>query len=240
MEQPAVLDASVQRQLDDIDKKLDFLTAQLEESQRRNRVRDELNEDLVRVGREAFQAAIGELDEVAQHFDTKDLLFLVKTLMRNVKTLVSVVQQFQSVYDLAQDVQPLGKEMFNTLLKRLEKMDEKGYFEFARETALIADTIVTSFEVEDVRLLRQNITHLLMTVKNLTQPEMLTTMNNAVDFYRKMEFHPDDTITYRRLIGELRKPETKRGIAFLVQFLQRMSEESPATNVHSINRTRSE
>ena len=213
----------VQQQLHDINEKLDYLTAQIQRWDRQQRVREELQEDLVRIGREAFQAMVVELDEVAAHFDSKDLLALVKTLLRNVDTLSGAVQQMQSAADLLQDVRPLTKEMFDHLLERLEQMDRMGYFEFMRELSGVLDEVVTAFGPDDVRLLRENVVSILLTVKNLTQPEMLATMDNFVHFYRTMEVPAREDATYRQLLVELRKPETKRGLAFLLQFLQRLS-----------------
>lgn len=213
----------VQDQLNEVNRKLDYLTSQIAKWERQQRVKEELQDDLVRIGREAVQAVVMELDEVAVHFDLKDLRALVKTLLRNVTTISAAVQQMQSAADLLGDVRPLTKEMFDHIVERLDEMDRMGYFEFAREFSGVLDEVVTTFTPEDVRLLRENIASILLTVKNLTQPEMLATMNNFVQFYRTMEAPAEQHATYRQLVRELRNPETKRGMVFLIQFLQRLS-----------------
>lgn len=213
----------LQEQLDHLNAKLDRVLDHIQEQERARRVREELQDEMVRIGREAFQGMVVELDEVAHHFDNQDVWYLVKNLMRNVNTLTALVEQMESATDLLEDVRPLGKDMFNQALERFDELDRKGYFAFLQELSLIADEIVTSFSVDDVRLLRKNITGILLTVKNMTQPEMLDTVNVALDFYRHLEAKPASKVTYRQLLRELRKPETRRGMAFLIEFLQRMS-----------------
>ena len=54
-----------------------------------------------------------------------------------------------------------------------------------REFGRIIDNIVTHYGVEDVRMLADNVVTILDTVKNLTQPEMLKSVDNAVKVFRK-------------------------------------------------------
>jgi len=76
--------------------------------------------------------------------------------------------------------------------------------------------------VEDVRLLRENIATILLTVKNITQPEMLSRVNNALNFFQEMDVEVDKNIGYWQIMKALRDPELKRGIAFLIQFIKNM------------------
>jgi uncharacterized protein YjgD (DUF1641 family) len=102
-------------------------------------------------------------------------------------------------------------------------MDKKGYFEFFKESVQIVDTVVTSFSIEDVRLLRENIASILLTVKDMTQPEMLNTINNALSFFRKMDIEVEKDISYFQIMREMRNPEVKQGIVFMLEFLKNMA-----------------
>ncbi len=167
--------------------------------------------------------AVEELDEVAQHFDTRDLLFLMKKFLRNIRTINRLVDKLESWSDFVEDATPLSKEMFNELMNKLDELDKKGFFQFMEEALKIVDTIITSFTVEDVKLLRENITFILLTIKNLTQPEMLTTINNMVGFYKQMDIVIEQDISLLKLLKELRDPQTRKGMAFMIQFLKNMA-----------------
>lgn len=206
------------QQLLEIHQKLDLLTAQMREQQRRQRELQELKEDLTIIGKDIFQSAVQELDEVAHHFDTTDLLYLLKKLLRNTRNLTKLMDQMESTADFVQDAAPLGKQVLNHLLDTLSELESKGYFDFTRELFNILDTIVTSFTLNDVKLLRENITAILLTVKNLTQPEMLSSVNNALHFFQKMDVEIEKDISYWQILKAMRDPEMKRGIAFLIQF----------------------
>lgn len=213
---------SIELQIQEINRKLDFITAQVQLQQRRQREFEELKEDLTVIGKDIFQAATKELDEVAHHFDTTDLLYLLKKLLRNVRNLSKMMDQVESAVDLMQDAAPLGKQVVGQIMDTLQQLDEKGYFDFSREFLKIVDTVVTTFSVEDVRLFRENVATILLTLKNLTQPEMLGTVNNALDFFKKMDVEVDKKISYWQIMKELRDPEMKRGIAFTIKFMKNL------------------
>ena len=221
----------IEQQIQDIHQKLDFITEQLKEQQRRQREFQELKQDLMLIGKDVFQVATVELDEVAQHFDTEDLLYLFKKLLRNTRNLAKMMDQIESAADFFKDAAPLGKQIVNQLMETLEDFEKKGYFDFARESFNILDTIVTSFSIEDMKLLRENITSILLTVKSLTQPEILSAMNNAVGFFQKMDVDTHEDVSYWKIIKQLHDPELKRGIAFMIQFMKNMV--SPNENEQS-------
>jgi len=214
---------NMEQQLADINQKLDFITATMAEYQRKQREMDELKNDLTLIARDVFDSAVTELNEVAPYFDTGDLVHLLKKLLRNTRNINRLLTQMESVEGLFQDLKPLGKQMFDQMLETLDEMDRKGYFEFMKEATKIVDTIVTSFSVEDVRLLRENITSILLTIKGITQPDMLQTVNSALQFFKKMDITIDRDISYGMLLKEIRDPEVKKGLLFMLEFVKSMA-----------------
>ncbi len=212
----------IEHQIDEINRKLDSITSYMQQQERRRREWDELKTDLTYIGKDIFQSAVQELDEVAYTFDTTDLLYLLKKLLRNTRNFSALLDQVESASDFLKDATPLSKDVFSQLLETLAEIEQKGYFDFGREMLKVLDTVVTSFTPEDVKLLRENITAILMTVKNLTQPQMLGSVNNALHFFQKMDVAVDQKITYWQLLKELRDPELKRGLAFVIQFMKNM------------------
>ena len=221
---------TIQTQLQDIHQKLDFITEQMRETQRRQKELQELKDDLTIIGKDMFNAAVEELDDVAPYFETKDLVHLLKKLLRNTKNLTRILGQLESAEDLFKDLQPLGKEIFDEVLDTLNKLDQKGYFEFFRESFQIIDTIVTSFSIDDVKLLQENVVSILLTVKGMTQPEMLQTIDNALGFFRKMDIVVEKDVSYFQIMKEMRNPEVKKGIIFMLEFLKNMAKPNEQTN----------
>jgi len=213
----------LEKELQEIHQKLDFISDQMRAYQRRQREMTELKDDLSLIAKDVFNAAVDELEDVAPYFDTADLMHLLKKLLRNTKNLSRLLTQLESAEDLYKDLQPLGKHMFDQMMDTLNELDKKGYFEFFAESAKIIDTIVTSFSVEDVRSLRENITSILLTVKSMTQPEMLSTIDNALGFFRKMDITVEKDISYFKIMKELRNPEVKQGLIFMLEFVKSMA-----------------
>lgn len=222
----------LQKEIQSLHEKLDFLTEQMKRQQQQQREFKELKDDMALIGKDMFNAAVTELQDVAPYFDTGDIIHLVKRLLRNVRNLNKMLEHMESAQDLFNDLQPLGKQIYIEIMETLNELDRKGYFEFFSEAAKIVDTVVTSFSVEDVRLLRENITTILLTVKSMTQPEMLSSVNNALSFFGKMDIDIDQDIRMMDLFRRMRDPEVKKGMAFMLEFVKSM-----AQNGHKVKQT---
>ena len=120
---------ALEKELKDIHQKLDFISDQMKENQRRQKEMTELKNDLSLIAKDVFDAAVDELEDVAPYFDSADLVHLLKKLLRNTKNLTRLLTQLESAEDLFNDIQPLGKQMFDQLLDTLNEFDQKGYFE---------------------------------------------------------------------------------------------------------------
>ncbi len=220
----------LQQELKSIHEKLDFLTGQLKQQQQYQREMKELKDDLGIISKDMFNAAVTELEDVAPYFDTGDIVHLLKRLLRNVRNLNKMMEHLESAQDLFADLQPLGKQVFDEIMETMNELDRKGYFEFFSEGFKILDTIVTSFSVEDVRHLRENITTIILTIKNLTQPEMLSSVDNALSFFSKMDIDIDHEISMMELFRKMRDPEVKKGMAFMLEFVKSMAQNGKNIN----------
>ncbi|RMG67296.1 MAG: DUF1641 domain-containing protein [Calditrichaeota bacterium] len=194
----------------------------LESQAQRQEALSELGEEVSRISREALPGLTRELESLSEDFDSRDLVELGRQLLQNLRHLNGLLGQLDALADLGTDLSPVLRQAVQQLTDTLEQLEKKGYFDFLREALAIVDTIVTSFSAEDVRLLRENITYILLTIKNMTQPEMLSTLNNVLNFYRRMDIEIAQEVSYRQLFHELRQPQTRRGLAFLLEFLKRM------------------
>ncbi len=227
---------TVQQQIEKLNDKLNIIIEEIELQKRHRREMDDLKDDLMRVAKDLYQSAIIEFEQVQDHLNTGDILHLGKKLLRNVNTISKSIEQLESLKDFLRDAAPLSRESFINLLNKLDEYDRKGYFRFFKELGIILDNIVTSFSSEDVKSLGSNIVTILNTIKNLTQPEMLNSINNAVAVYNKMDIKTSDKISLISLLKEFNTPEMKRGLAFAIQFLKNISvnDSKELTNVKNL------
>ncbi len=220
----------MQTQIDEINKKLDIILEEIDLQRRHRREMEDLKDDLLRVSRDVYATTVEELDEISEHIQTGDVLHLGKKLLRNVKNINGMFDQLESMNDLLKDIAPVSREIIIDFMKKLDEFDRKGYFDFMREMNRAVDNIVESFTVDDVRALADNIVTILETVKNLTQPDMLHAINNALTVYKKLDFEVDEKVSYFTLFKTMNTPEMRRGLAFAIRFLKSMVERTPQTN----------
>lgn len=214
----------IQPQIDSINNKLDLILEEIAFQKKHRQEMDDLKEDLMRVGNDLYRTAVSELEEVHDHIQTGDILHLSKKLLRNVNNLSKMFDQLESARDFINDASPLFRESIIDLMKNLDEFDRKGYIQFVKELRGVADNIVTSFSTEDVKNLGENVVTILNTVKNLTQPDMLHAINNAVTVYTNLDIEIEKDVSVFKLMKEFNTPEVKRGLAFGLQFLKNIAE----------------
>jgi uncharacterized protein YjgD (DUF1641 family) len=212
-----------QNQIDEINYKLNIILEEIELQRQHRRMMEDLKDDLYRVGKDLYETAIVELEEVHDHINTGDILHLGKKLLRNVNNLSKAFDQMESVRDFARDVSPLVRESILDMMKKFDEFDRKGYFQFAKEMRKAMDNVVTNYSAEDVKLLGENIVTILDTVKNLTQPDMLQAINNAVAVYKNIDIKVDEKVSLMSLLKEMNSPEVRRGLAVGLKFLKNLA-----------------
>lgn len=228
------MEKSIQEQIDQINKKLDLILEEIELQKKARREMEDLKDDLMRVGKDLYQTAVVELDQIHDHVNTRDILHFGKYMLRNVNTISKVVQQLESTKDFLNDAAPLLREYIVDFMAKMDEYDRKGYFEFIKESQNIADKIVTSFSKEDVKALGDNIVTILNTVKSLTQPDMLEAVNNALGVYKKLNIHVNEKVTLSTMLKEMNSPEVRKGLVFALRFLKSLAEQPQNNNLITI------
>jgi len=110
------------------------------------------------------------------------------------------------------------------MLQRFDRLEQKGYFRFMKAAVAIFDNIVTHYSEDDIRLLADNITTILDTVKVATQPEVMTSVQNAVAIYRDIEVEIPERMSTFALIKQLFDPEVRRSLGTGLGILKKVSE----------------
>ena len=222
----AIHTPEVQDQINAINQKLDIVLEEITiQKQKRQEVED-LVTDLSIIGNDMFKASVDELDHAGVELDSEALKSLFFKLLRNVGTLNELVEMMESATDLAKDAAPIIHQLGLQGISQMNELEKKGYFEFIKELFTVVDNVVTHFSKEDIRLLAENVVTILETIKNLTQPDMLGAMNNAVNIYKKIETHDILEYSLWKAFKEMRSPEMRKGIGFMITFLKNIADES--------------
>jgi len=222
----------VQHNIDQINKKLDVIMEEIEFQKRHRREMEDLKDDLMRVGTDLYQTAVEELEEVSDQVNSGDMIFLGKKLLRNINNITQSFELLENAKGFLEDFKPISRELVFDAMKKMDEFDRKGYFHFLKELETVADKIVTSFTVEDVKALGDNIVTILNTVKELTQPEMLSALSNAVQVYKNLDIRVDEKVSYLSLAKKINTPEMRKGIDFGIRFLKSLAEMGNERNIN--------
>jgi uncharacterized protein YjgD (DUF1641 family) len=223
-------DQNIQTQINELNRKMDLILDNVNQQRLKAEAVEDLVKDLSIVGKEIYDSSVEELENQQVSIDPDALKIIAVKLIKNIENIGNVVSIFESATDFVKDAGPIANEMIIEATKKLHTFEQKGYFEFFAAFGNVIDNIVTNFSKEDVTQLADNISTILMTVKNLTQPEMLEAVNNAVKVYQSMEVDNVPEYSIWKLMRELNKPEMKKALGFAVTFLKNIANQPKNSN----------
>lgn len=207
---------------------VDTLTQYVEDQRRRQREWDELKADLVPIVNDVYAVAVEQLNEVEPYVQLEDLMYLAKRVARNTHNIERVLDQLESLFDLVQDASPIVNDAVLMAVEQLDAMERRGYFALMKEGLYVLDNVVEAFGPEDARQLGDNVVTILTTIKEMTQPEIMGTVQNLAGTMRKAETEVQEVPTsFWSILKQLRDPQTRRGLALTLQMLKAVGEEYP-------------
>jgi len=224
----------MQPELMELNQKLDALTAQVaylteqaQAAERSRAEREELVHDVMPIAKDALNLATVHLQDVEEYVRLDDLLLMLKKLVRHGPQLEALLDQLDAVFDLVETVNPIALEAVTKATTMMDELERKGYFAFGESGLRLVDNVVTSFTKEDVDRLGDNVVLLLNTVKDMTQPEMLTFVRNTLAASEKALEEPVNT-SLGALLSQLRDPQVRRGLALTLRILKTVGAQSAA------------
>jgi uncharacterized protein YjgD (DUF1641 family) len=213
--------------MDALEQKLDLVLEYVNQQRLKSDAIDDLVADVSLIGKDIYNSSVVELENQSVELDPDELRQLGINLLKNIRHFNEMLELLDSMMDLKKDAGPILNELIIEFTKNLHALESKGYFEFARELGAIADNIVTNFTPQDIRLLADNIVLMLQTLKNITQPEMLQAVNNAVKVYGSMQTEDIKPYSVWKAAREMNSPEMKSALGFVIAFMKNMSNTNP-------------
>ncbi|MBT8478626.1 MAG: DUF1641 domain-containing protein [Gemmatimonadetes bacterium] len=160
-----------------------------------------------------------------------DLAISLAEINRKLDAVVDVTEdlarQLESFEDLREDLVPIAHEGMLIAYRKLNELEQAGVIDFLKESAGVFHTISTSFTQEDVRALGENVVHMLRTVRNLTQPEVLELADKAALGLKEAPIEPLGRIG---LLRSFRDPEVRKGLTMFLGVLREMGSDSDAND----------
>jgi len=207
------------QKLDLLSTQVAYLTEQAQISARAREERQELFDTLMPIASDGMRLVENELEDVQAYLNPQDLIRLMKKAVRNLAIFEGLLDQMSSVNDLIGISAQISKEGVDKASEIFGKLEQKGYFQFAQSGARMVDNIVTSFSPEDADKLGDNIVLILNTVKDMTQPEIMSFVRNTLQVAEREVEKPVNT-SLGAILGQLNDPAVRRGLALTLRVLR--------------------
>ena len=219
-----------------VNERIDLLTEQvalIAEEMRQQRIQRERWTDLVSdsapVVSGAFDMVSRELESLSDDVTVEDAVQLARTMARAVPTMEALLRQLESLSALGEEIVPLGAPAMATLTSTFQELEDKGYFAFAKGGAEIVDKVVTSFTEDDIDALGDNVVLILNTVKEMTQPEVMTLLQRTALTAQDVDDEFAEAPSTFALLKQMRDPQTRRGLGRVMTMLRTIGAEQPAS-----------
>jgi tRNA 2-thiouridine synthesizing protein E len=134
--------------------------------------------------------------------------------------LRELVERQRKTEELFTELTPIARLMLASATTRLGELERKGYFAFAEEAGYVAQRIVESYEPKDVRAFGDAIVSILDTVRTMTQPEVLSVIEEAT----AVVAHADraEPIGLVGMVRATRQEEVQKGMAVMMELLRKL------------------
>ena len=218
-------DKNIQMQIDALDKKLDLILGYVHQQKLQANMVEDLVGDLSIIGKDAYDSTVLELDKRQVEIDPSELTGLAVSFLRNIGNLKTVMDTLEMAVDLGKEVGPIANEVIIDFTKQMNTLEQKGYFDFIREIGPVIDNVVKGFSPQDLKELANSIVSILTIIKEMTQPEVLNIMQNAIKAFNSMETESVPSYSVWKLMREMNSPEMKKALGYGITFMKNVSKD---------------
>lgn len=219
-------DKLIQEQINDINRKLDLLIDEVTIQRQNREAVNDLIDDVAVIGKDVFKNMVTQLDDAGIELDSEALSSLVMKLIRNIGSFGMVLETLESLNDLTKDMTPIVKQIGLDGINKFNELEQKGYFEVINQLGITIDTVMSRYSREDLRKLSENLIPVADTLMILADPRVLEKINSITTTLRDIKTNEIEEYSVWRMIREMRKPEVKKSIGFIMAFLSIINEKN--------------
>lgn len=220
----------INERLDALEIKIDLLLEHVNQQRLNSNVIEDLIGDLSIIGKDFYDTTVEELDKRQVEIDPAEVTDLMISFLRNIENFKVVMNTFEMAIDLTKEMGPIANEAIIDFTKKMAVLEQKGYFELIKDFGPVIDNIVKGLTPQDMKDLAENVMLILHTVKDITQPNMLKSIDNAVHMYASIETEDIPSYSIWRLLREMNSPEMKKAFGFAITFMKNMSQNTKQNN----------
>ena len=178
---------TINKRLDALESKIDIILEHVNLQRLNTQSITDLTNDFAIIGKDFYDTSVEELDKRNVELDPAEITDLLITFLRNIKNIREMLNMVEMGFDLLKELGPILNETLIDFIKKFGELERDGYFEFVKNLYPIIDNIVKGLTKEDLKGLADNIMLIIYTVKDITQPNMLKSIDNAVRIYSSIE-----------------------------------------------------
>jgi uncharacterized protein YjgD (DUF1641 family) len=212
---------NIQDQINEINYKLDRVLEFVEHQHGKREEFDDLVEDLSIVAKDAFSSTVTALDKAGVELDTSGLESLIIKLIRNAGTFNEMLDLLESARDFVADVTPVLHQVGLDTIEKFNEFERKGYIDFVKQLVITGERFMQTFTANDLKQLEANIGNISGILRNLTSPEIMSSLNNVTKALAdvRMDDKIDDK-SYWQLFQQLRSQEVRKSLSYSLRLLK--------------------
>jgi uncharacterized protein YjgD (DUF1641 family) len=219
-------DKLIQEQINEINRKLDLLIDEVTIQRQNREAVNDLIDDVAVIGKDVFKNMVIQLDDAGIELDREALGSLVMKLIRNIGSMGTVLETLESLNDLTKDLTPIVKQIGLDGINKFNELEQKGYFEVINQLGITIDTVMSRYSREDIRKLSDNLIPVTDTLMIIADQRVLEKINSITTTLRDIKTNEIEEYSVWRMIREMRKPEVKKSIGFIMAFLSIINEKN--------------
>ncbi|MEI6455033.1 MAG: hypothetical protein WCO93_01995 [bacterium] len=211
----------LQEQMDRLNQKLDLILESVEQQKRNREEFDDLMADASIVAKDAFTQTVTLLDKSQVELDHCGLSCLMVKVLQNLGTFYEMLEMMESARDFMKDVTPILHQVGLDAVNKMNELDQKGYFEYAGQLMKFMDKFIQTFTVQDLRRMQDNLDNMAGIVRNLTQPELIASLNKATKAISEVKMDEKlDDVSLWKILMKMRSPEVRKSLSYSLRLLE--------------------
>ncbi len=214
---------NIQEQINALNSKMDLLLDYVREQKLKSETIEDLISDFTIIGKDVYDSTVEELDNRQVELEPSELTELGVSLLRNIKNFIAIIDTLESLMDLTKEIGPIANEVIIDVSKRLGEFEQKGYFDFLRESMGVIDNIILAFPPEDIKLLADNIVGIMNVIKQVSQPEIMNPLSKTLIAFKEVQEEEIPNYSIIKTLREMRSPEMKKTLGFLISLTKKIA-----------------
>jgi uncharacterized protein YjgD (DUF1641 family) len=215
-EDPMTTEELIMRRLDRIESQL----APLAESMRSA---SEFKNDLTPLAHSAVKLMMKELEDVESSFQLKDLMEMIKQMLRSVRNITYSLKQLENIIDFVTTLEPLLRGSVPQLISYLDDLEQKGVFRILNATLGVRAKIAEAYSPQDIEEIGDGLVALLGLAKKVTTPETMGLLNRFADLPTKVDLSSSRGVGPFGLLWAISNKEVKEGLGVLMELTKALA-----------------